>query len=236
MQSVETLLSLHQYMIPAPLHNEKKTIFYFINKAQWFLLPALIWFIVAPFFLCYYRDGAIYRFINEHYSTFADMINPFMSDIGTGGFAVFVLLLLMLYRPFCNFHYFLCALLCNGVPALVTQLFKNIYQEPRPLSYLNEASWIHHIHGQPHLYNLSFPSGHTTSAFALFTFFTMLLPARLKGIGFIFFMIAISVGYSRIYLSHHFFTDVYAGSLIGTFFSVLLFWILNRRKSSFNLS
>lgn len=208
-----------------------RTFRYFLNKVSWFVIPALLWFIVGGFVLSYYRDGAIYYFINSHYNELGDLVFPKITFLGTGIFAAISTLSLLIFKQFRNWHYFITALLCNGIPALATQLGKAVYKEPRPLNYFQEANWIHHVAGEKHLYYYSFPSGHTTSAFALFCFFTLLLPKRLKSIGFLFFAIAMLVGYSRIYLSHHFFTDIYAGSIIGTVVSLLMFWILNRKKT-----
>jgi len=79
------------------------------------------------------------------------------------------------------------------------------------------------------LYN-SFPSGHTTSAFA--TFFCLALFTNDHLNKFIFFMIALAVAYSRVYLSQHFFDDIYAGSLVGFMCVTItyLFFIRSKKK------
>jgi membrane-associated phospholipid phosphatase len=85
----------------------------------------------------------------------------------------------------------------------------------------------------PKLYHNSFPSGHTTGAFCLFCFLSFLLPAGKKWIGLIFFEMAVAVGYSRIYVAAHFYTDVYAGSIIGTVTCVVMFAIMTYFKPRF---
>jgi undecaprenyl-diphosphatase len=59
-----------------------------------------------------------------------------------------------------------------------------------------------------------------------------MLPARYRPLGLLFFMLALLVCYSRIYLAAHFFGDTYAGSLIGGFLTLLIFNVLNHYKST----
>jgi membrane-associated phospholipid phosphatase len=58
-------------------------------------------------------------------------------------------------------------------------------------------------------------------AFALFTFGAMFLKPPYRIWGALFFLSAMAVAYSRMYLAAHFFEDVYAGSLMGAGFSML---------------
>jgi membrane-associated phospholipid phosphatase len=67
----------------------------------------------------------------------------------------------------------------------------------------------------------SFPSGHTTAAFSLYTLLALLLGR--KQYGWVWVVLATLVGLSRVYLLQHFWMDILAGAMIGTFFSTLLF-------------
>jgi membrane-associated phospholipid phosphatase len=60
----------------------------------------------------------------------------------------------------------------------------------------------------------SFPSGHATSAFALFLCLAFLSANRY--IKLISFMSACFIAFSRVYLSQHFLIDIYFGSIIGS--------------------
>jgi membrane-associated phospholipid phosphatase len=75
------------------------------------------------------------------------------------------------------------------------------------------------VKGVPMLNSLSFPSGHSTSAFSAAVVLTYLTPK--KYYGFVFLLLAIIIGYSRMYLSEHFFEDVVGGSAIGVFCTVI---------------
>ncbi|WP_462413112.1 phosphatase PAP2 family protein [Neobacillus sp. Marseille-QA0830] len=57
----------------------------------------------------------------------------------------------------------------------------------------------------------SFPSGHTTAIFAILTPYILSVPE----FSFLFVLIGLSVGLSRIYLGLHYPSDVLAGALLG---------------------
>jgi membrane-associated phospholipid phosphatase len=67
----------------------------------------------------------------------------------------------------------------------------------------------------------SYPSGHTSAAFAFFALISHLFFQSKKVMQLIPLALAILVGYSRIYLSQHFLEDVVTGALIGTISFVL---------------
>ncbi len=72
----------------------------------------------------------------------------------------------------------------------------------------------------------SFPSGHTTSAFAFFFVLSVMFAEQKHVWQFIFFAAALLVGFSRVYLNLHFVNDVVMGSMLGlvtTFFMYPLF-------------
>jgi membrane-associated phospholipid phosphatase len=56
--------------------------------------------------------------------------------------------------------------------------------------------------------------------------------SRVYGMQLFYFILALLVGYSRIYLGHHFFKDVYVGSIIGFITSLIVVWSL-RNKLNF---
>jgi len=78
----------------------------------------------------------------------------------------------------------------------------------------------------------SFPSGHTTSVFALFTLFSFFLKKRRYAI--VLFISCLLISFSRIYLSQHFLEDVLAGSLVGIFSALFIYLILYNKLNRFN--
>ena len=79
----------------------------------------------------------------------------------------------------------------------------------------------------------SFPSGHTTSIFALVTL--MAIFSRGQKIKIACLLCGVLVGYSRIYLGQHFLGDVLTGSCIGTITAVLVHWIFVKKLQTLPL-
>ena len=198
-----------------------------LKGAVYFLYLILIWMVAGGILLAMEENRGVYRAINEQHTPLMDQVLPYITHMGEATFIIPVLLLLFLFKRFRTGRFALALALCNIAPFLVVQAIKALVNAPRPLLYFNNASWINRVAGQPENYNYSFPSGHSEGAFALFSFLSLLLPKRYAALGILFFCIAILIGYSRMYLSQHFYADVYAGSLLGTFCCMVVFWIIN---------
>ena len=182
--------------------------------------------------LASYTNKDIFFAINTHYNDTADTIMYYTSMIGEGEIIVLVLLALLSLPRFRNWWYFLTALFCNIIPFFIEQLLKRVFNSPRPLIYLHNADWIHYVNKWPYLTERSFPSGHSAGAFSFFCFLSLLLPVKYRFLGLLFFLLAIAVCYSRIYLTAHFFSDVYAGSILGTVITTFIFFIMTKYKNS----
>ena len=163
-----------------------------------------------------YDKQLLFAAVNTRHTPPGDMLMYQVSRLGEGGVITAVLLVMWATRYFRNAWFFVAALLCTALPALVVQALKRTFDAPRPLHYFNDALWIHVHADWPRYYHHSFPSGHAAGAFSFFCFLACLLPSRHRWIGLVFFMLALLVACSRLYLAAHFFADVYAGSIAGT--------------------
>ena len=74
----------------------------------------------------------------------------------------------------------------------------------------------------------SFPSGHTLTAFATGVLLTYLV--KNKRWAFLLIFYGVMVGFSRMYLSEHFFEDVVAGSIMGVVLTILWIWFIENKK------
>lgn len=101
-------------------------------------------------------------------------------------------------------------------------LVKNLVERDRPFESVGP-----HINVRgPAFEGLSFPSGHTTTIFAVSVLLSALLPAKWRPVPMVWAGI---VGISRLYYGEHNALDVVAGAATGTLFAVALwFTLLNR--------
>lgn len=112
-------------------------------------------------------------------------------------------------------------LISIGSSTLVSELLKSAFNKTRPADkYPNEVFVSKVVHGR------SFPSGHTTLAFATATSVALqykkwyvVVPA---------YVWAASVGYSRMYLGKHYPSDVLAGAAIGIGAGYFSHWLTKK--------
>ena len=96
-------------------------------------------------------------------------------------------------------------------------LIKNIVARPRPCEVYSFLPALVRVPSDS-----SFPSGHTTNAFAVATAIFL----NHKKAGVIAFVIAALVAFSRMYNCMHYPTDVLAGIVIGAGFAVLVHYVI----------
>ena len=204
-----------------------------IPANPFFIIPFLLWFAAGALLLLFFSRKDLFFTPNTNFSDWANVFMFYTTWLGQGEVIILVLVLLMLYRPFRNWWYFTTALVCNLVPFFAEQILKTLFDRPRPRLLFYDRLWMHYLPEWPVYLSRSFPSGHSTGAFSFFCFLSLILTARYKAFGLLFFLLALSVCYSRMYLAAHFFDDVYAGSLLGTTLTMLMFSIMNQYKSKF---
>lgn len=177
--------------------------------------------------------GTLFLSINTHYAPVADIVMYYLTWLGQAEVIIPALLLVMVIPRFRNWWYVVIALCCNVIPFVVQHFIKSWLNYPRPLLLLGNSSGLHYLKDWPFLLHSSFPSGHSQGAFSFFCFLSLLLPPKYRVYGFVLFLSALLVCYSRIYLAAHFFEDVYAGSILGTVLTTLIFSILDKYKGLF---
>ncbi len=120
----------------------------------------------------------------------------------------------------------LMIILCLSIPSVITQFFKQLIFEDhhRPVILMTQITDLHFVKGVVMNQFNSFPSGHTTAAFSLYTLLALLIQHKKSGSTWVF--MGTLVALSRVYLLQHFWVDIIAGSMIGTITCTLLFvWL-----------
>ncbi|UCS95701.1 phosphatase PAP2 family protein [Echinicola marina] len=167
-------------------------------------------FLIGAIFLSRPK-GAVELLINQHHFLWADIFFSTVTHLGDGLVFLAVFPVLLMYR-------YSFALLCSlnaAIHMLIALLMKKLIfpHAPRPLEYFKDVDLVqvagvtmHHWH--------SFPSGHTATAFALTSMVSMVFPKR-HFFQVLMLLIAVLVGFSRVYLMQHFMGDVLVGSFLG---------------------
>jgi membrane-associated phospholipid phosphatase len=181
------------------------------RNTKGFLIPYLFFALSAIVFLIIFEKGKEVLLINSFSNSMADRFFLIITDVGLGGFAVIIALLMLVY----SFKWSFLTLLSLAGTGILTFTFKRILflSETRPLHYFYYADFTRFIHDAPLIYYNSFPSGHTMTIFA-FCFILSWLSGNVRA-GIVLFFLALTVGLSRIYLLQHFGIDVLAGSVLG---------------------
>ncbi|MGN6604803.1 MAG: phosphatase PAP2 family protein [Ginsengibacter sp.] len=181
-----------------------------------FFLAYIILLLIAGFILIANTKQAGFILLNPYHSPFLDFVFEGITLFGDGLFTIlFCVVLLFVRKRYLSFMVFVSFALSG----ITTQVIKDFVSEARPALFLQKTNYPYFIdHVTLHNYH-SFPSGHSTSAFALASI--LAFAVKDKKYTFPLLIFAMLVGYSRIYLGQHFLLDVSFGSLMGVLFSVL---------------
>ena len=183
----------------------------FFKKNSAFFIPVIIALITGILFLLVYPKGTIHLVMNSWYHPGLDPFFKYVTWLGDGLAYAFFIPLMAIIR----WRLFLGLLFTGIITLLLTGFLKQVVFDdaPRPASYFENKAQLRFVEGVEVHKQHSFPSGHTTAAFACYGFFALIVRRQL--LKFSFFLLAFAVGYSRIYLSQHFLADVVAGAFIG---------------------
>lgn len=165
-------------------------------------------------------DNSILVFIkNNMHSFIMDKIMVIITSLGNGGFIwLLIAALLIINKKYRN-----VGIIAIGALILATVLgegiLKHLVQRVRPSADIPEVNLLI---AKPLSY--SFPSGHTTSSFAV----AGVLAKYLKKYSLGFLGLASLIAFSRLYLYVHYPTDVLAGIVIGLMCSKIVFIIIEK--------
>ena len=116
------------------------------------------------------------------------------------------------------------ALLASGLALLVNVAISHAWYRPRP--FVDHPGTVHVLLG--HVRDASFPSDHLAAALAI----SIVLLSAHRRLGIVAIVVAVLVGYARVYVGDHYPTDVVAGALVGTLSALGVLFLVGRMRGT----
>ena len=200
---------------------------------SYFFYATFIFWALAITWVCLVDKLLIHKTLTFFQTNFLDVFFQVITYMGDGVFIVLISIVFL----FINVRIALLQLISYASSGIISLLLKYSFfaESHRPYYFLKDDPTFHKIANFTYHISNSFPSGHTTSIFALMTIFALVYQQS-KLVSVAFFLCAILVAFSRIYLSQHFLIDVVAGSFIGLACAFGVFRIFNHKLVKLNSS
>lgn len=160
-----------------------------------------------------------------------DLFFKYITHLGDGLFAIALVIIVL----FINVKQSIYLLLSYSFASIATTILKNLvfidnwrpgfvfqWFVRQPIKLVDDVVL--------NMGNNSLPSGHATTAFAIF--FSLVFMSKNQFLKCLFFILAILAAFSRTYLSQHWLVDIYFGSIIGFGFSVLFYVVFYNKPYS----
>ncbi|MGV8984005.1 phosphatase PAP2 family protein [Clostridium sp.] len=165
-------------------------------------------------------DSSILLYIKDNmHGPIMDKIMVTSTYLGNGGIVwIMIIAVLMINKKYRRIGFMaLGALILSTI--LGDVVLKNVVKRVRPSATIPS---INLLIAKPLSY--SFPSGHTTSSFAV----AGVLARYLKNYAFEFFSLASLIAFSRLYLSVHYPTDILGGIVLGLVCSGIIIFLFDK--------
>ncbi|MEZ4720436.1 MAG: phosphatase PAP2 family protein [Flavobacteriales bacterium] len=197
-----------------------------LKEVKPFLIGQLAFLIVGIILLVIFEKKELHLIINQIHHPVADGFFKYETKLAEGLAIGSAVLLLLLYKV----RYGIIMMISTTGAGLTTQFLKRVVfnDHHRPMKAFENIVDLHLIDGVELHKSFSFPSGHSTAAFALFL--TLAFVLRKPKWQLVCLAMALTTAFSRVYLSQHFMQDIVAGSIIGSGFSLIVIFLLKNRQ------
>ncbi len=193
---------------------------------KYFIMPFLIAILGGAFFMSAYSLNDGHLLINQYHNSFFDTFFRYVTHLGDGIMFGVVIIIGLFVRFRISLYSAVVGILTLIIISFISKelLF---HDWPRPANVFGKLDIsLHYIEGVRNHMISTFPSGHSTTAFGLYTLLAFFCK---KNIGkFLLAIFAILAAFSRVYLSQHFVRDTVVGSIIGFAVALLVFYYFNK--------
>jgi len=190
-----------------------------LRRNIYFYTCCFIYWIAAGIYLLTNDKGGFSLWLNDRHTPGGDLFFRYITWMGDG----VTISLICLFLFFVKFRIAVIASVVSVFSSVMITAIKNIVHAPRPVEYFDMK--LNYVNGVSLFHWNSFPSGHTAAAFALFCVLGFFVKTKTGQL--LFFLIAITVALSRVYLLQHFLIDVYFGSIFGVINATLIYVLLS---------
>lgn len=186
-----------------------------------FTIAMLVYLLLGAVVIWQIPKGNLELQLNKLHQSSYDYLFLGFTYLGDGAALVLILVAVLLKNIYKGIMGGVAFIVCT----IVTHFCKNfVFPEyDRPVRFFQDLKDIYYIQGlEIHSYH-SFPSGHTSAAFCIFSFIAFV--GTNKNWGAVLWFMGFLVSISRIYLMQHFFIDTYFGAIVGVASTVMVFII-----------
>jgi membrane-associated phospholipid phosphatase len=183
----------------------------------------MLWILAYP--LLFFPKGELVLLINQHHTPYLDLFFKYITYFGDGSIMAILLIGLLFFSYKLSILTTFSVLFQSVLVSLFKRwLFKGL---ERPTAFFEGIDWNFvegvNVHGSN-----TFPSGHTTTGFALFALLVVIFNNRNYILSMSFFLMASLVGLSRVYLLQHFVVDIFFGAIFGILSVVLALMLMEK--------
>lgn len=195
----------------------------FLKNNRIFFTFFAFWQGILLIYLFYFPKGQEFLLLDSFHHAYLDVFFKYITFLGD--WPAYIFALAFLFSKL-KFRAFFVVLLVSILVPITSYISKANFKQPRPVNYFQDKPVFNDLQKVDgvvlHTGFSSFPSGHTMSAFAVFSLLAFFAGHSKRQI-FLFVSLAILVAASRVYLIQHFVEDVWMGSLLGVMLAFLIF-------------
>lgn len=196
----------------------------FLKNNKLVLLLYLLLLAAATGLIISFDKITFHLYVNQFVGNkVTDVFYYYITYLGDGRVAGLLLLLILIYNVRAGLYTAASFLTASLAANLLKYFYFGDAHRPFYIFQWIKKHPIIYVKGVEMNIHNSFPSGHATQAFAIFMCLIFVTKdIRLK----LFFLsLAALTAFSRVYLSQHWLIDITVGSVIGTVFSLLFYYL-----------